>query len=87
MLIADAEKGKYFQVQANHIAPQGAKYSRENVKKEKELSRVSFCVSISFPCQNSRSRWTKVGYISGASEKTGSRQTNTTGFRDLRISG
>ncbi|KAI4766035.1 hypothetical protein E4T51_01005 [Aureobasidium sp. EXF-12344] len=36
---ADAEKGKYFQVQANHIAPQGAKYSKENVKKEKELSR------------------------------------------------
>ncbi|TIA62946.1 hypothetical protein D6C77_02430 [Aureobasidium pullulans] len=35
----DAEKGKYFQVQANHIAPQGAKYSHENVRKEKEQSR------------------------------------------------
>lgn len=42
---ADAEKGKYFQVQANHIAPQGAKYSKENVKEEKELSRVSFYLS------------------------------------------
>jgi hypothetical protein len=29
-------------VQANHVAPQGAKYSHENVKKEKEISRVSF---------------------------------------------
>ncbi|THW18702.1 hypothetical protein D6D23_07576 [Aureobasidium pullulans] len=35
----DAEKGKYFQVQANHIAPQGAKYSHENVRKEKEQSK------------------------------------------------
>ncbi|KAG9788610.1 hypothetical protein KCU95_g7268, partial [Aureobasidium melanogenum] len=35
----DAEKGKYFRVQANHVAPQGAKYSQENVRKEKEQSR------------------------------------------------
>ncbi|KAI5273770.1 hypothetical protein E4T47_03075 [Aureobasidium subglaciale] len=35
----DAEKGKYFQVQANHVAPQGAKYSHENVRKERELSK------------------------------------------------
>ncbi|KAI4727964.1 hypothetical protein E4T49_04292, partial [Aureobasidium sp. EXF-10728] len=34
-----AEKGKYFRVQANHVAPQGAKYSHENVRKEKEASR------------------------------------------------
>ncbi|RZK44562.1 MAG: hypothetical protein EOO61_03380 [Hymenobacter sp.] len=43
--ITDAEKGKYFQVQANHIAPQGAKYSHENVRKEKEQSRVSLTSS------------------------------------------
>lgn len=43
----DAEKGKYFRVQANHVAPQGAKYSHENVKKEKELSRVSLVFSFS----------------------------------------
>ncbi|KAG9950106.1 hypothetical protein KCU85_g3937, partial [Aureobasidium melanogenum] len=35
----DTEKGKYFRVQANHVAPQGAKYSQENVRKEKEQSR------------------------------------------------
>jgi hypothetical protein len=29
-------------VQANHVAPQGAKYSEENARKEKEQSRVSF---------------------------------------------
>jgi hypothetical protein len=40
--VVDAEKGKYFRVQANHVAPQGAKYSHENVKKEREISRVSF---------------------------------------------
>lgn len=28
-------------MQANHVAPQGAKYSQENVRKEKEQSRVS----------------------------------------------
>ena len=40
-LCIDAEKRKYFRVQANHVAPQGAKYSQENVRKEKEQSRVS----------------------------------------------
>lgn len=36
----DPEKNKYFRVQANHVAPQGSKYSQENVKKEQEKSRV-----------------------------------------------
>ncbi|KAL1311706.1 hypothetical protein AAFC00_001808 [Neodothiora populina] len=35
----DAEKRKYFPLLANHVAPEGAKYSRENVKREKEQSR------------------------------------------------
>jgi hypothetical protein len=52
--MTDAEKGKYFRVQANHVAPQGAKYSHENVKKEKEISRVSF-VSL-FPLSDGERR-------------------------------
>lgn len=39
-LLIDAEKKKYFKVQANHVAPDSSKYSRQNVKKEKEESRV-----------------------------------------------
>lgn len=38
--MTDPEKGKYFRVQANHVAPQGSKYSQENVKREQEQSRV-----------------------------------------------
>lgn len=37
----DTEKQKYFKVQANHVAPEGAKFSKENVRKEQENSRVS----------------------------------------------
>ena len=43
----DAEKRKYFRVLANHVAPEGSKYSRQNVKKEKEQSKVgAVCISI-----------------------------------------
>lgn len=49
----DDDKKKYFKIQANHVAPEGAKYSRENVKKETEASRVSdwsFPEKRVFPC-------------------------------------
>ncbi|KAJ9666137.1 hypothetical protein H2201_003815 [Coniosporium apollinis] len=35
----DPDRKKYFKIQANHVAPAGAKYSRENVKKTEEESR------------------------------------------------
>ncbi|KAJ5101229.1 hypothetical protein NUU61_003451 [Penicillium alfredii] len=31
----DAEKNKYFKIQANHVAPPGAQYSKESVKKRR----------------------------------------------------
>ncbi|OJD23354.1 hypothetical protein ACJ73_05291 [Blastomyces percursus] len=34
----DAEKKKYFKVQANHAAPSGSKYTRDDIKKRKEAS-------------------------------------------------
>ncbi|EGE85889.2 hypothetical protein BDDG_08834 [Blastomyces dermatitidis ATCC 18188] len=34
----DAEKKKYFKVQANHAAPSGSKYTRDDIKKRKETS-------------------------------------------------
>jgi hypothetical protein len=71
-------------VQANHIAPQGAKYSKENVKKEKELSRVSF---VSFFLSSE-------GFVKMAKEdwinflgNTGSRRVDIAGSTDLRIYG
>jgi hypothetical protein len=57
----DAEKGKYFRVQANHVAPQGAKYSQENVRKEKEQSRVS--LSCFFCLKDLEHARAKVGHI------------------------
>lgn len=39
-LNADEEKRKYFKILPNHIAPQGAKYSQEGVKKEREVEKV-----------------------------------------------
>jgi len=35
----DDEKKKYFKVQANHVAPAGAKYSKSNVNREKRESK------------------------------------------------
>ncbi|KLJ13007.1 hypothetical protein EMPG_12033 [Blastomyces silverae] len=34
----DAEKKKYFKVQANHAAPSGSKYTRDDIRKRKETS-------------------------------------------------
>lgn len=35
----DTTKNKYFKIQANHIAPQGSQYSKQNVKKIREQER------------------------------------------------
>lgn len=35
----DEEKKKYFKIQANHLVPQGAKYAKESVKKEKRSTK------------------------------------------------
>lgn len=39
-LLADEDKKKYFKILPNHVAPQGAKYSQEGVKKEREVEKV-----------------------------------------------
>ena len=39
--LVDDEKKKYFKILPNHAAPPNSKYSRENVQKEKEQSKVS----------------------------------------------
>lgn len=39
-LDADEEKRKYYKILPTHVAPQGAKYSQEGVKKEKEVEKV-----------------------------------------------
>jgi hypothetical protein len=36
----DAEKKKYFKVQPERLAPAGTKYTLENVRKEKEETKV-----------------------------------------------
>ncbi|KAJ9617024.1 hypothetical protein H2200_000745 [Cladophialophora chaetospira] len=36
----DPEKNRYFKIQANHVAPTGAKYSRQAVKAEKVIKKV-----------------------------------------------
>lgn len=36
----DPEKGKYFKILPNHIAPAGAKYSRRGVMMEREERKV-----------------------------------------------
>ena len=38
--IIDADKKKYFKILPNHVAPPDAKYSKQNVRKERETSRV-----------------------------------------------
>ncbi|GAB7354036.1 hypothetical protein MBLNU459_g4619t1 [Dothideomycetes sp. NU459] len=48
----DPDKKKYFQIQANHVAPQGSKYSRDNVKREHEQSRVR-----AFPLRSVKPFW------------------------------
>jgi hypothetical protein len=43
----DAEKNRYFKIQANHVAPAGAKYSRQAVEADKVVRRddaASECV-------------------------------------------
>lgn len=45
---ADEEKRKYFKILPNQVAPQGAKYSQEGVKKEREVEKVGDAVSLVF---------------------------------------
>lgn len=40
-LSTDAEKKKYFQIQANHVAPPGAQYSKDSVKRKRNDQVVS----------------------------------------------
>ena len=37
----DEEKRKYFKIMPDHVVPEGAKYSRAGVKREKEEKDVS----------------------------------------------
>lgn len=47
--VVDPEKGKYFRILPNHVAPAGARYSREGVRRGREGARVSgFCCLLSF---------------------------------------
>ena len=39
-LTADAEKKKYFKIQANHVAPPGAQYSKDSVKRKRNDQEV-----------------------------------------------
>lgn len=41
LFLADPEKKKYFKIQANHVAPQGAQYSKETVKRKRNEQQVS----------------------------------------------
>ncbi len=43
----DPEKKKYFRILPNHVAPTGAKYSKEGVKRGREQEKVSI---MSFIC-------------------------------------
>jgi len=36
----DSEKGKYFKILPNHIAPPGSKYTREKVERAEQQSKV-----------------------------------------------
>ena len=47
----DQAKGKYFQIQPNHIAPKGSKYSEQSVKKEKEATHVGTTPFRNFSCK------------------------------------
>jgi hypothetical protein len=37
----DPEKKKYFKIQANHVAPPGAQYSQQSVKRKRNEQEVS----------------------------------------------
>ena len=46
----DEEKDKYFKVQPNHVAPKGASYSKDGVRKRREKEEVSVFHEVS-PCE------------------------------------
>ena len=43
----DEERGKYFKIFPNNVAPKGAKYSKEGVEKEKKAQQVALTISFS----------------------------------------
>lgn len=44
----DAEKNKYFKIQANHTGPAGARYSNESIKAAKQNDKVRSAIVIIF---------------------------------------
>jgi len=45
LLVPDAEKKKYFKIQANHVAPPGAQYSKDSVKRKRNDQEVRVSIS------------------------------------------